>query len=80
VGGDIPRLGQQSLEIGCSLWGQIDPEEDDEGAVKFLYEKAKQSVKEAAIPVLEKSVHQMNKAKMYKKSELNHTTDELENF
>ncbi len=66
----------ESLEIGCSLWGQIDPEEDAEGATQFLFQQAKASVKEAAMPVIKESAYQMNKAKIYKKP----THEELENF
>ncbi|BAZ33758.1 hypothetical protein NIES4074_62720 (plasmid) [Cylindrospermum sp. NIES-4074] len=45
----------ESLEIGCSLWAQIDPEEDADGATEFLYQQAKTSVKEAVMPVLKSS-------------------------
>ncbi|RCJ18458.1 hypothetical protein A6770_33010 [Nostoc minutum NIES-26] len=70
----------ESLEIGCSLWGQIDPEEDPEGATQFLYQQAKTAVKEAAKPVLKESNHQMNKARIYKQSTQNTITDEQEDF
>ncbi|MDZ8070674.1 MAG: hypothetical protein RMY64_34545 [Nostoc sp. DedQUE08] len=80
VGGNIPRLGQQSLELSCSFWGQIDPaEEDAQGTTQFLFQQAKDSVKEAAIPVIKASTHQMNKAKMYKHSATNQF-DELDSF
>ena len=70
----------ESLELSCSLWGQIDPaEEDAEGAAQFLFQQAKDSVKEAAIPVIKASIHQMNKAKMQRQS-AKVTDDELENF
>lgn len=69
----------ESLEIGCSLWGQIDPEEDEDGCIEYLFEKAKTSVKQAAIPLLQKSVHQMNKAKVYKKTEAM-SADDLDSF
>ncbi|MCC5639815.1 hypothetical protein LC593_29115 [Nostoc sp. CHAB 5844] len=69
----------ESVEIGCALWGQIDPEEDENGCIQYLFEKAKESVKQAAIPLISKSVHQMNKAKIYKKTDaLNE--DELDSF
>ncbi|BAZ02784.1 hypothetical protein NIES37_67970 [Tolypothrix tenuis PCC 7101] len=58
----------ESLELGCSLWAQIDPEEDAEGVTQFLYQQAKASVKEAARPVIQESIHQMNKVKMQKQS------------
>lgn len=70
----------ESLELGCSLWAQIDPEEDAEGATQFLYMQAKASVKEAAMPLLKTSTHQMSKAKMYKQSNKNNTGDHLEDF
>ncbi|MBD2496740.1 hypothetical protein [Nostoc sp. FACHB-280] len=70
----------ESVELGCSLWGQIDPEEDADGATQFLFEQAKESVKKAAMPLIKASSHQMNKARMYKQSAQNNTTNELENF
>lgn len=58
----------ESLELSCSLWGQIDPaEEDAQGATQFLYHQAKASVKLAAMPVLKASEFQINKAKSSKK-------------
>jgi hypothetical protein len=56
----------ESLELGCSLWAQIDPEEDAEGVTQFLYQQAKASVKEAAKPVIQESIYQMNKARIQK--------------
>jgi hypothetical protein len=53
----------ESVEIGCSLWGQIDLEEDAEGATEFLFEQAKASVKKAALPVIKASSYQMSKHK-----------------
>lgn len=70
----------ESLELSCSFWGQIDPvEEDAQGTTQFLFKQAKESVKEAAIPVIKASTHQMNKAKKYKPSATN-KFDELDNF
>ncbi|QLE45202.1 hypothetical protein FD723_33305 (plasmid) [Nostoc sp. C052] len=70
----------ESLELTCSLWGQIDPKEEDaQGTTQFLFQQAKDSVKEAAIPVIKASNHQMNKAKMYKHSATNQF-DNLDNF
>jgi hypothetical protein len=70
----------ESLELSCSLWGQIDPaEEDAQGTTQFLFQQAKDSVKEAAIPVIKASNHQMNKAKAYKHSATNQF-DELDIF
>ncbi|BAY66801.1 hypothetical protein NIES22_69450 (plasmid) [Calothrix brevissima NIES-22] len=34
----------ESLELGCSLWAQIDPEEDAEGVTQFLYISTSQSL------------------------------------
>ncbi|MBD2302589.1 MULTISPECIES: hypothetical protein [Nostocales] len=70
----------ESVEVGCSLWGQIDPEEDADGATQFLFEQAKESVKKAAMPLIKASSHQMNKARMYKQPVKETTTDELEKF
>ncbi|UKP00996.1 hypothetical protein [Nostoc sp. UHCC 0870] len=67
----------ESVEVGCSLWGQIDPEEDAEGATQFLFEQAKESVKKAAMPLLKASQYQMNK---YKQSAKQINNDNLENF
>ncbi|BAY95265.1 MULTISPECIES: hypothetical protein [unclassified Tolypothrix] len=70
----------ESLELGCSLWAQIDPEEDAEGVTQFLYQQAKASVKEAARPVIQDSIHQMNKARMQRQSTKNQTETELDDF
>ncbi|YAF99297.1 MAG: hypothetical protein AB3A66_28050 (plasmid) [Nodularia sp. CChRGM 3473] len=67
----------ESVEVGCSLWGQIDPEEDAEGATQFLFEQAKASVKQAAMPLLKTSQYQMSKYKTTAKQNFN---DDLENF
>jgi hypothetical protein len=69
----------ESLELGCSLWAQVEDGEDADGITQFLYQQAKTSVKEAAIPVIKASTHQMSKAKMYKHSATNQS-DELDNF
>lgn len=57
----------ESVEVGCSLWGQIDPEEDAQGATQFLFEQAKASVKQAAMPLIKNSAYQMNKYKQIAK-------------
>jgi hypothetical protein len=57
----------ESLELGCSLWAQVEEEEDAEGVVQFLYHQAKASVKSAAIPVIKANEFQMNKAKSQQK-------------
>ncbi|MBE9053947.1 hypothetical protein IQ243_26820 [Nostocales cyanobacterium LEGE 11386] len=67
----------ESLELGCSLWAQIDPEEDAEGATQFLYMQAKASVKEAAMPLLKTSQYQMSK---YKQSAKQNAHDNLDDF
>ncbi|MBD2440600.1 hypothetical protein [Nostoc sp. FACHB-110] len=67
----------ESVEIGCSLWGQIDPEEDAEGATKFLFEQAKASVKKAALPVIKASAYQMGKYKQSHTQTYQADTDEF---
>ncbi|MCC5653041.1 hypothetical protein LC609_25215 [Nostoc sp. XA013] len=57
----------ESLELGCSLWAQVEDEEDATGVTQFLYQQAKASVKLAAMPVLKASEFQINKAKSSKK-------------
>ncbi|MBD0388127.1 MAG: hypothetical protein ICV54_16860 [Nostoc sp. C3-bin3] len=42
----------ESLELGCSLWAQVEDGEDADGITQFLYQQAKTSVKQAAMPVL----------------------------
>lgn len=46
----------ESLELSISLYSKVDPDEDSEGVAQLLWEQAKQSVKEQALPVL-KSVN-----------------------
>nr|WP_224095959.1 hypothetical protein [Nostoc sp. MS1] len=71
----------ESVEVGCSLWGQIDPEDDAEGATQFLFEQAKAAVKEAAMPLIKSSSHQMHKAQMYKQQTAKqNNNDDLEKF
>jgi hypothetical protein len=53
----------ESLELGCSLWAQVEDEEDAEGVVQFLYHQAKAAVKEAAMPVIKANEFQISKAK-----------------
>lgn len=53
----------ESLEVGCSLWAQVEEEEDAEGVVQFLYHQAKAAVKEAAMPVIKVNEFQISKAK-----------------
>ncbi|QLE53830.1 hypothetical protein FD724_38975 (plasmid) [Nostoc sp. C057] len=57
----------ESLELGCSLWAQVEDGEDADGITQFLYHQAKASVKLAAMPVLKASEFQINKAKSSKK-------------
>jgi hypothetical protein len=42
----------ESLDLGCSLWAQVEDGEDADGITQFLYHQAKASVKQAAMPVL----------------------------
>ena len=53
VGGNIPRLGQQSVEFSISLYAKVDPDEDADAVAEFLWHQAKNSVKAQAAPVLE---------------------------
>ncbi|QLE45603.1 hypothetical protein FD723_35655 (plasmid) [Nostoc sp. C052] len=57
----------ESLDLGCSLWAQVEDGEDADGITQFLYLQAKTSVKLAAMPVLKASEFQINKAKSSKK-------------
>ncbi|WP_152592065.1 hypothetical protein [Nostoc sphaeroides] len=57
----------ESLDLGCSLWAQVEDGEDADGITQFLYQQAKTSVKLAAMPVLKASEFQINKAKSSKK-------------
>ncbi|MHC5771900.1 MAG: hypothetical protein ACYTXI_41545 [Nostoc sp.] len=57
----------ESLELGCSLWAQVEDEEDADGVVQFLYYQAKAAVKEAAMPVIKANEFQITKAKSQKK-------------
>lgn len=52
VGGNIPRLGQQSLDIEVNLYAKVDPDEDSEAVTELLWQQAKASVKAQAVPVL----------------------------
>ncbi|MBE9038761.1 hypothetical protein [aff. Roholtiella sp. LEGE 12411] len=53
----------ESLELSCSLWAQVEDEEDADGVVQFLYHQAKAAVKSAAMPVIKANEFQINKAK-----------------
>lgn len=68
--------GYESLDLGCSLWAQVEDEEDPDGVVQFLYQQAKASVKQAATPVLKASQYQMNKVNSQRYS----LEDDLESF
>lgn len=57
----------ESIELGCSLWAQVEDEEDADGVVQFLYHQAKAAVKEAAMPVIKANEFQISKAKSQKK-------------
>jgi hypothetical protein len=58
----------ESLELGCSLWAQVEDGEDADGITQFLYHQAKASVKLAAMRVLKTPEFQINKAKSNKKA------------
>lgn len=75
------NLGQfESLELGCSLWAQVEEEEDAEGVVQFLYHQAKASVKSAAMPVIKANEFQINKAKSQRKIVTDLSDVELEDL
>ncbi len=57
----------ESRVLGCSLWAQVEEEEDAEGVVRFLSHQAKAAVKEAAMPVIKANEFQINKAKSQRK-------------
>lgn len=42
----------ESLELGITLYSKVDPDEDSEAVAQLLWEQAKASVKEQALPVL----------------------------
>jgi hypothetical protein len=68
----------ESLDLGCSLWAQLEEEEDPDGVVQYLYHQAKASVKNAAIPVLKASGYQINKVNSQKQSVDTSIEDNLE--
>lgn len=57
----------ESLELACSFWAQVEDGEDADGITQFLYQQAKTSVKQAAMPVLKASEFQITKAESSKK-------------
>lgn len=42
----------ESLELSVNLYSKLDPDEDAEGVAQLLWQQAKASVKEQALPVL----------------------------
>ncbi|WP_026730794.1 hypothetical protein [Fischerella sp. PCC 9605] len=70
----------ESLDLGCSLWAQVDEDEDADRVAEFLYLQAKESVKQAATPVLKASEFQINKAKSQRNFADTTVEDELEGF
>ncbi|BAZ71006.1 hypothetical protein NIES4106_58030 (plasmid) [Fischerella sp. NIES-4106] len=67
----------ESIELGCSLWAQVDEDEDSQRVSEFLYLQAKQAVKQAAIPVLKGSEYQQIKLKQQKRF-MNKPIEEIE--
>ncbi|MCP6758423.1 MAG: hypothetical protein NHB32_06495 [Fischerella sp. CENA71] len=67
----------ESIELGCSLWAQVDGDEDSEAVTQFLYLQAKQAVKEAAMPVIKASEYQQIKVKQQKRF-MNEPIEEIE--
>ncbi|MHC0068470.1 hypothetical protein ACWATR_37335 [Nostoc sp. UIC 10890] len=70
----------ESIELGCSLWAQVEEEEDAPGVVQFLYYQAKAAVKSAAIPVIKANEFQISKAKSQKKVATDSGVGELEDL
>jgi hypothetical protein len=70
----------ESIELGCSLWAQVEEEEDASGVVQFLYHQAKAAVKEAAMPVIKANEFQITKAKSQRKGAIDEGVAELDNF
>jgi predicted kinase len=70
----------ESIELGCSLWAQVEDEEDADGVVQFLYHQAKAAVKEAAMPVIKANEFQISKAKSQRKVANDEGVAELDNF
>jgi hypothetical protein len=70
----------ESLDLGCSLWAQLEEEEEADGVVQYLYLQAKASVKNAAMPVLKASGYQTNKVNSQKQSVGTSSGDNLEEF
>ncbi|MEA5624775.1 hypothetical protein [Nostoc sp. UHCC 0251] len=70
----------ESIELGCSLWAQVEDEEDADGVVKFLYHQAKAAVKEAAMPVIKANEFQISKTKSQKKVTTDEGVAEIDNF
>jgi hypothetical protein len=66
----------ESIELGCSLWAQVDGDEDSEAVTQFLYLQAKQAVKEAAMPVLRDSEYRPAKLKQQKRF-MNQSIEEI---
>jgi hypothetical protein len=70
----------ESIDLGCSLWAQVDEEEEADRVAEFLYLQAKASVKNAVIPVLKASEYQMNKVHSQRKYSDKIVKDNWEDF
>ena len=70
----------ESLNLGCSLWAQLEEEEEADGVVQYLYHQVKASVKNAAMPVLKASGYQTNKVNSQKQSVGTSIEDDEEEF
>jgi hypothetical protein len=70
----------ESIELGCSLWAQVEDEEDADGVVQFLYHQAKAAVKSAAMPVIKANEFQISKAKSQKNVATDSGVGELEDL
>lgn len=45
-----------SATVDCTLWADLDPEEDEAAAMTALWEMAKNNVKAQALPLLQKQM------------------------
>ena len=57
----------ESVEVSTTLWAQVEEEEDADGVIRFLYQQAKESAREAAIPVVKDNEFQKAKIQSRKK-------------
>ena len=54
----------ESVDVEVYLSSEVDPDEDMDGVAEFLAIKAKEIVKDAVMPILKASEHQINKPRI----------------